>query len=78
MEDQLKNIPTVVLSELPKAEREKYFKFLLENEVQFTEDSFGYYTAIIKVVNSKGKIYIRHSSSSKAREVPAPRLNIFI
>jgi hypothetical protein len=54
MEDQLKNIPTIVLSELPQSEREKYFNFLLENEVQFTEDPSGYYTAIIKVVNTKG------------------------
>ena len=54
MEDNLKNIPTIVLSERPQAEREKYFKFLLENEVQFIEDGHGYYTAIIKVVNTKG------------------------
>lgn len=55
MDEQLKNIPTIVLSELPLSEREKYFKFLLENDVQFVEDQQGYYTAIIKVVNSKGK-----------------------
>lgn len=54
MDDQLKNIPTIVLGELPQSEREKYFKFLLENEVQFIEDGSGYFTAIIKVVNSKG------------------------
>lgn len=58
MEDQLKNIPTIVLSELPQAEREKYFKFLLENDVQFIEDGRGYYTAIIKVLNSKGNLHI--------------------
>lgn len=57
MDDQLKNIPTIVLSELPASEKEKYFKFLLENDVQFVEDQQGYYTAIIKVVNSKGEKY---------------------
>ena len=59
MDDQFKNIPTIVLSELPQVEREKYFKFLLENEVQFIEDGNGYYTALIKVLNSKGIILNR-------------------
>lgn len=70
MEDQYKNIPTIILGELPLSEREKYFKFLVENDVQFTEDHQGYYTAIIKVVNSKGKTQLDQSSllrSDKSR-----------
>lgn len=66
MEDQFKNIPTIILGELPLSEREKYFKFLLENDVQFTEDQQGYYTAIIKVVNSKGKTQLDQSTFLKS------------
>ncbi|OMJ94291.1 hypothetical protein SteCoe_2636 [Stentor coeruleus] len=65
MEDQLKNIPTIVLSELPQPEREKYFKFLLENDVQFIEDGRGYYTAIIKVLNSKDQLALPRLEKSR-------------
>mmetsp|Transcript_13972 Transcript_13972/g.26160 ORF Transcript_13972/g.26160 Transcript_13972/m.26160 type:complete len:507 (-) Transcript_13972:872-2392(-) len=46
-----KNLRSVLLSELPPKEKDKFFKFLLENEVQFTEDEQGYFVAIIRLVN---------------------------
>jgi hypothetical protein len=45
------NLRSVLLSELPPKEKEKFFKFLLENEVQFTEDDHGYFVALIRLVN---------------------------
>ncbi|CAG9330597.1 unnamed protein product [Blepharisma stoltei] len=52
-ESQLKSIPTLVLGDLPPREREHYFKFLVENEVQFVEDEHGYFVAVIRVINPK-------------------------
>lgn len=49
-------IPTVLLSELNDNDRDKYFQFLLENDVAFQLDDFGYYVAIIRVVNPKGSV----------------------
>lgn len=46
-----KNIKTIVLSELPKNEKVKYFQFLIENDVNFTKDEKGNYIAMIKVLN---------------------------
>lgn len=53
MAEYLNSIPTLVLKDLPKRERDQYFNFLLENEVQFVEDEEGYFVAVIKVVNPK-------------------------
>lgn len=46
-----KNIKTIVLSELPKNEKVKYFQFLIENDINFTKDERGNYIALIKVLN---------------------------
>ena len=50
-ENFLKHIPTLILSELPQTERDKYFNFLVENDIKFVEDADGYFVAVIKVVN---------------------------
>lgn len=62
-ESQLKSIPTLVLGDLPPPERDHYFKFLLENEVQFVEDEYGYFVAVIRVINPKRKIYLVNSTT---------------
>jgi hypothetical protein len=41
----------VIFSELPKNDKMKYFKFLLENDINFTRDENGYYVALVKVLN---------------------------
>ncbi len=46
-----KPVRTVVLSELPKQEKLKYFQFLLENDINFSKDERGNYVALIKVLN---------------------------
>jgi hypothetical protein len=46
-----KGIKTIVLSELPKHEKVKYFQFLLDNEINFTKDDQGNYIALVKVLN---------------------------
>lgn len=57
-------IPTVLLSELNESDREKYFQFLLENDVAFTLDESGYYVAIIRVVNPKGPVLRENRDAS--------------
>jgi hypothetical protein len=44
-------VKTVIFSELPKADKMKYFKFLIENDINFTRDENGYYVALVKVLN---------------------------
>jgi len=40
-----------VFSELPKADKIKYFNFLLENEINFARDESGDYIALVKILN---------------------------
>ena len=46
-----KGIKTIILSELPKHEKVKYFQFLLDNDINFTKDDKGNYIALVKVLN---------------------------
>lgn len=46
-----KSIKTIVLSELPKNEKVKYFQFLIDNDINFTKDEQGNYVALVKVLN---------------------------
>jgi hypothetical protein len=46
-----KNVKTIVFSELSKSEKMKYFQFLLENDINFTRDESGSYTALVKILN---------------------------
>lgn len=46
-----KSVKTIVLSELPKHEKVKYFQFLLDNDINFSKDESGNYLALIKVLN---------------------------
>ena len=64
-----KNVKTIVFSELPKAEKMKYFNFLLENEINFTKDENGDYVALIKILNPQfySKILMK-LENEKARE----------
>jgi hypothetical protein len=48
MESQL--IPTVCLSELSAKDQERYFQMLVENDIQFVEDSTGAFLATIRIV----------------------------
>lgn len=46
-----RSIKTIVLSELPKNEKVKYFQFLLDNDINFSKDDQGNYIALVKVLN---------------------------
>jgi hypothetical protein len=46
-----KNVKTIVFSELSKNDKTKYFKFLVENDINFTRDENGCYIALVKVLN---------------------------
>lgn len=46
-----KSIKTIILSELPKNEKVKYFQFLIDNDINFTKDEQGNYVALVKVLN---------------------------
>lgn len=42
---------TIIFSELPQADKVKYFNFLLENDINFSRDEAGNYVALVKVLN---------------------------
>ena len=46
-----KNVKTIIFSELPQADKIKYFNFLLENDINFSRDESGNYVALVKVLN---------------------------
>lgn len=51
MNSDPRGIKTIVLSELPKHEKVKYFQFLLDNDINFSKDENGNYVALVKVLN---------------------------
>ena len=51
MNSDIRSVKTIVLSELPKHEKVKYFQFLLDNDINFSKDEQGNYVALVKVLN---------------------------
>lgn len=42
---------TIIFSQLSQEDQKKYFNFLLENDINFSQDENGNYLALIKILN---------------------------
>ena len=63
------DVNTLSLDEVPVRQRYQYFKFLIQNKVEFEHDETGNYTATVRVQNSP-ELEKRYNRTPKSYKKP--------